>query len=140
MPAFLRMQFPAVLTLCAGLCAAPAIADDKHDGLKVTPKFAQDLADLPGKEGLMITVEFAPGHASEPHRHQAHTFVYVLEGTIQMQVEGGPLVTLKPGDTFYESPHDVHSVARNASKTRPAKFLVLLVKNKGVAPVLPVQQ
>ncbi|MBX9631998.1 MAG: cupin domain-containing protein [Burkholderiales bacterium] len=138
-----RTQFPvlfAILGLLAAFAAGPARGDENHDGLKITPKLAQELADLPGKEGLMITVEFPPGYVSEPHRHEAHTFVYVLEGRIEMQVEGGPVVTLKPGDTFYENPQDVHTVARNASKTKPAKFLVLLVKNKGVPPVLPAQK
>ena len=143
MPAIIRTQFPvllAMLGLLTTFSAAPARGDEDHDGLKITPKLAQDLSDIPGKEAMMLTVEFAPGYVSEPHRHEAHTFVYVLEGRIEMQVEGGPLVKLKPGDTFYENPGDVHAVARNASKTRPAKFLVLLVKNKGVAPVLPAQK
>jgi quercetin dioxygenase-like cupin family protein len=135
-----RTQFPtflAMLGLLTAFSAGPALGDENHDGLKITPKLAKELPDLPGKEGLMITVEFPPGYVSQPHRHEAHTFVYVLEGRIEMQVEGGPVVTLKPGDTFYENPEDVHTVARNASKTKPAKFLVLLVKNQGVPPVLP---
>lgn len=87
----------------------------------------------------MVTVEFPPGHVSAPHRHEAHTFVYVLEGSIDMQVEGGELKHLKPGDVFYENPRDIHSVSTNASKTKPAKILVVFVKNKGVAPVLPAK-
>jgi quercetin dioxygenase-like cupin family protein len=140
MSMIVHTPFPAVLAmlgLLAAFSAGPAKADDNHGGLRVNPKLAQDLPDVPGKEAMMLTVELAPGYESEPHRHEAHTFVYVLEGKIEMQVEGGPVVTLKPGDTFYENPEDVHTVARNASKTKPAKFLVLLVKNKGVPPVLP---
>ena len=102
---------------------------------KVTPLFSKDLADFPGKEGLMITVEYPPGSSDPIHRHNAHAFVYVLEGSIVMQVRGGKEVTLTPGQTFYEAPSDVHVVGRNASQTKPAKFVVFLVKDKG-APVL----
>src|SRR5580704_6924104 len=102
---------------------------------KVTPLFSKDLADFPGKEGVMITVEYPPGSSDPIHRHNAHAFVYVLEGSIVMQVRGGKEVTLTPGQTFYEGPDDVHVVGRNASQTKPAKFVVFLVKDKG-APVL----
>jgi len=93
------------------------------------------LVDNPGKEVLVITVEYAPGGTDPIHRHNAQAFVYVLEGTIVMQLKGGKEVTLTPGETFYEGPDDVHIVGRNASSTKPAKFLVVLVKEKG-APVL----
>ena len=102
---------------------------------KVTPLLSKDLMDFPGKEGLMITVEYRPGGSDPIHRHNAHAFVYVLEGSIVMQVRGGKEVTLTPGQTFYEGPSDVHVVGRNASQTKPAKFVVFLVKDKG-APVL----
>ncbi len=102
---------------------------------KVTPLLSKDLTDFPGKEGLMITVEYPPGGSDPIHRHNAHAFVYVLEGSIVMQVRGGKEVTLTPGQTFYEGPSDVHVVGRNASQTKPAKFVVFLVKEKG-APVL----
>jgi len=102
---------------------------------KVTPLFSKDLTDFPGKEGLMITVEYPPGSSDPIHRHIAHAFVYVLEGSIVMQVRGGKEMTLAPGQTFYEGPSDVHVVGRNASQTKPAKFVVFLVKDKG-APVL----
>jgi len=101
---------------------------------KVTELFSKELT-LPGKEGLMISVEYPPGSVDPIHRHNAHAFVYVLEGTIVMQVKGGKEMTLTPGQTFYEGPDDVHIVGRNASKTKPAKFVVFLVKDKG-APVL----
>src|ERR1700693_2899269 len=102
---------------------------------KVTPLMWKDLTDFPGKEGLMITMEYPPGASDPIHRHNAHAFVYVLEGSIVMQVRGGREVTLTPGQTFYEGPSDVHVVGRNASQTKPAKFVVFLVKDKG-APVL----
>ena len=101
----------------------------------VTPLTAKDLPDFPGKEVLMITVEYPPGSSDPIHRHNAHAFVYVLEGSIIMQVKGGKEVTLTPGQTFYEGPNDVHVVGRNASTTRPAKFVVFFIKDKG-APVL----
>jgi len=102
---------------------------------KVTPLMSKDFANIPGKEGLMITVEYPPGSNDPIHRHNAHGFIYVLEGSIVMQVRGGKEVTLTPGQTFYEGPDDVHVVGRNASKTEPAKFIVFFVKDKG-APVL----
>ena len=102
---------------------------------KVSPLMTKDLTALPGKELLMITVEYPPGSTDPIHRHNAQAFVYVLEGTIVMQVKGGKEVTLTPGQTFYEGPDDVHVVGRNASTTKPAKFVVFLVKDKG-APVL----
>ena len=113
------------------LMAGTILAQDA----KVTPVMSKDLPEAPGKEGLMITVEYPPGAVDPIHRHNAHAFVYVLEGTIVMQLKGGKQVTLKAGQSFYEGPDDVHTVGRNASKTKPAKFVVFLVKDKG-APVL----
>ena len=98
---------------------------------KVTPLITKDLTGISGKEGTMLTVEYPPGGTSAVHRHNAHTFVYVLEGAVVMQVKGGKEVTLGPGETFYESPEDVHTVSRNASTTKPAKFIVFFVKEKG---------
>jgi len=102
---------------------------------KLTELMSKDLTDLPGKEGLMLLIEYPPGSTDPIHRHNAHGFIYVLEGSIVMQVKGGKEVTLTPGQTFYEGPDDVHVVGRNASQTKPAKFVVFFVKNKG-APVL----
>src|SRR5437762_4540431 len=102
---------------------------------KLTPLLSKDLTDLPGKEGLMLMIEYPPGSSDPIHRHNAHGFIYVLEGSIVMQVRHGKEVTLTPGQTFYEGPEDVHVVGRNASKTKPAKFVVFFVKDKG-APVL----
>ncbi len=106
---------------------------------KVTPLMQKDLTGIPGKEGVMLTVEYAPGEDSAIHRHNAHVFVYVLEGTVIMQVKGGKQLTLGPGQTFYESPEDIHVVSRNASKTKPAKFLVFFVKDKGTPSLVPVK-
>jgi len=102
---------------------------------KVTQVLSKDLTDIPGKEGLMLTVEYPPGGSDPVHRHNAHGFIYVLEGSVVMQVRGGKETILTPGQSFYEGPDDVHVVGRNASQTKPAKFLVFLVKDKG-APVL----
>ena len=104
---------------------------------KVTQLLSKDLTNLPGKEGLMITVDYPPGSSDPIHRHKAHAFVYVLEGAVVMQVRGGKQVTLTPGQTFYEGPDDVHVVGRNASGTKPAKFVVFLVKDKGAPVVVP---
>ena len=106
----------------------------------VTPLTSKDLPDFPGKEVLMITVEYPPGSSDPIHRHNAHAFVYVLEGSIIMQVKGGKEVTLTPGQTFYEGPGDVHVVGRNASSTKPAKFVVFLVKDKGAPVVVPAPE
>lgn len=114
-------------------------AKETHPEAKVTQLMSKDLTDLPGKEGLMITVEYPPGASDPIHRHNAHAFVYVLEGSIVMQVRGGKEVTLTPGQTFYEGPNDVHIVGRNASNTKPAKFVVFLVKNKGAPVVVPAK-
>lgn len=103
----------------------------------VTALFTQALVDAPGKEVLMLKVTYPPGGADPVHRHDAHGFIYVLDGEIVMGVRGGQEVHLKPGETFYEGPHDVHTVGRNASQTRPASFVVMLIKQQGVQPVLP---
>jgi quercetin dioxygenase-like cupin family protein len=105
----------------------------------VVPIMHKDLPDLPGKEMLMLTVEYPPGTVEHIHRHDAYASLYVLEGTIVEQVRGGQEVTLTPGQTFYEGPHDVHTIGRNASTTKPAKFVVVMVKNKGVDAVLPAE-
>jgi quercetin dioxygenase-like cupin family protein len=105
----------------------------------VTPLMLKDLADLPGKEMLMLSVVYPPGTVEHIHRHDAHAFVYVLEGSIIEGVRGGKEVTLMPGQTFYEGPGDVHTVGRNASMTKPAKFVVVLLKKKGVDAVLPAE-
>jgi len=101
---------------------------------------SKPLPDIPGKEGLMLAVTYAPGGVDEIHRHNAHAFVYVLEGTIVMQLQGAQPVTLKAGETFYEGPNDVHIVGRNASDSKPAKFVVVLVKNQGVPALIPVKE
>jgi quercetin dioxygenase-like cupin family protein len=106
---------------------------------KVTPLFSKDLPDFPGKEGRMITVEYPPGGSTPVHRHNADAFVYVLEGSIVMQVRGGKEVTLTPGQTFYEGPSDVHVVSRNASDTKPAKFLVFFVESKDAPILVPAE-
>ena len=105
----------------------------------VTPVMSRDLPEFPGKEALMITVVYPPGASDPIHRHNAHAFVYVLEGSIVMKVEGGKEVTLTPGQSYYEGPADVHTVGRNASKTNPAKFVVFLVKDKGAPVLIPVR-
>jgi quercetin dioxygenase-like cupin family protein len=104
---------------------------------KVTPVSTTDLQGLPGKEGLTLLVEYPPGSSDPIHRHNAHAFVYVLEGSIAMQVRGGKETIVNAGQTFYEGPEDVHVVGRNASQTKPARFVVVLVKDKGAPAVVP---
>lgn len=117
------------------LISGPLIAQQA----KVTPLMSKDLTEISGKEGLMLTVEYPPGGSDPIHRHNAYGFIYVLEGSIVMQVKGGEPVTLTVGQTFYEGPNDVHLVGRNASDTEPAKFLVFLVKDKGAPVLVPVR-
>ena len=107
---------------------------------KVAELMSKDLTELPGKEVLMITVEYPPGSVDPVHRHNAHAFVYVLEGSIVMQVKGGKEVTLTSGQTFYEGPDDVHVVGRNASSSKPAKFVVFFIKDKGAPVLVPAQE
>ncbi|MBI1357481.1 MAG: cupin domain-containing protein [Acidobacteria bacterium] len=116
------------------LMTASATAQDAS----VTSLLSRDLPELPGKEAAMIEVEYAPGARDPVHRHDAHGFLYVLEGTVMMQVQGGQEVRLTVGETFYEGPDDLHVVGRNASETEPARFLVFLIKKKG-APILTVE-
>jgi quercetin dioxygenase-like cupin family protein len=123
----------ALVLLC--LMSGTAMAQEP----KVTSLMSKDLTESPDREALMITVEHAPGGSSVIHRHNAHAFVYLLEGSVVMQLKGGQQVTLTPGQTFYEGPDDVHVVDRNASGTNPAKFLVVLIKDKGAPAVVPVE-
>jgi quercetin dioxygenase-like cupin family protein len=104
----------------------------------VTPLMTKELPDVPGKEALMLMVEYPPGSTDPVHRHNADALVYVLEGSVVMQVEGGEPVTLTAGQTFYEGPDDVHVVGRNASPTKPARFVVVLIKKKGAPALVPV--
>jgi quercetin dioxygenase-like cupin family protein len=104
----------------------------------VSPLMTKQLTNIPGKEVLMVTVDYAPGVTEKVHRHNANAFVYVLEGSIVMQVKGQKEVTLTPGQTFYEGPDDIHLVGRNASNTRPARFVVFLLKDKGAPVAVPV--
>jgi quercetin dioxygenase-like cupin family protein len=129
------MTIPKLILMVVGLLSIAVEPKEAPKEAKVTTLLSKDLADLPGKEGVMITVEYPPGSSDPIHRHNAHAFVYVLEGSIVMQVRGGKEVTLTPGQSFYEGPNDVHVVGRNASQTKPAKFVVFFVKDKG-APIL----
>jgi quercetin dioxygenase-like cupin family protein len=129
------MRFAKVILVLACLISGTLLAQEA----KVTDLLSKDLPNLPGKEGLMITVDYPPGSVDPIHRHNANAFVYVLEGTIVMQVRGGKEVTLTPGQTFYEGPDDVHVVGRNPSKTKPAKFVVFLVKDKGAPVFVPTK-
>jgi len=137
----MKYQVAAKMVLLGMLCfcIAPTAAKNAAQSAKVTPLLTKDLVGLAGKEGTMLTVEYAPGAVSSKHRHNANTFVYVLEGSIVMQVEGGKEVTLGPGQTFYESPADIHAVSKNASATLPAKFLVFFVKDKDAPASVPVK-
>jgi quercetin dioxygenase-like cupin family protein len=124
--------------LAAALLFGGALAQTAPQPV-VVPIMQRDLPDMPGKEMLMLSVEYPPGAVEHIHRHDASAFVYVLEGTIVEGVRGGKEVTLTPGQTFYEGPNDVHTVGRNASTTKPAKFVVVMVKKKGVDAVLPAE-
>ena len=129
------MKSSRFMLVPAFLIAGALFAQDAQ----VTPLMSKDLAEFPGKEGLMITVVYPPGASDPIHRHNAHAFVYVLEGSVVMQLKGGKEVTLTPGQSFYEGPNDIHVVGRNASTTKPAKFIVLLVKNKDAPVLTPVK-
>lgn len=136
MSTFKRFGMSLALLAFTAPLLSPAHAED---GAVVTPLMSKNLADIPGKEMLMINVVYPPGYVGEIHRHDAHSFIYVLEGSVVMGVRGGKQVTLQPGQTFYEGPDDVHTVGRNASKTEPAKLVVVLVKKQGADVVLPAE-
>ena len=129
------MTFTKLIVVLAFLATGARVADEP----KVTQVMSKEFTDIAGKEGLMLTVEYPPGGSDPIHRHNANAFVYVLEGSVVMQLKGGKEVTLTPGQTFYEGPDDIHVVGRNASKTKPAKFVVLLVKDKGAPALVPVK-
>src|SRR5215468_5007555 len=127
------MTFPKLVLALAVLMSSALQGQEA----KLTDLMSKDLTNLPGKEGLMMIVDYPPGSVDPIHRHNANAFIYVLEGSIVMQVRGGKEVTLTPGQTFYEGPEDVHIVGRNASKTEPAKFVVFFVKDRS-APLFVV--
>jgi quercetin dioxygenase-like cupin family protein len=133
---YVRILGTALVLACSAQLTQPAHAAPQP---VVVPVMRKDLPDVPGKEMLILTVEYPPGAVESIHRHDAYAFVYVLEGSIVEQVRGGKEVTLTPGQTFYEGPNDVHTVGRNASTTKPAKFVVVLLKKKGVDAVLPAE-
>lgn len=148
-----RIRFPFATVALLGALALPGLTAAHSTTPKSTPHTAtsaaadpvvtelmsRDLPDIPGKDALMITVDYPPGAADPVHRHDAHGFIYVLKGNIVMQVKGGKEVTLGPGQTFYEGPGDVHTVGRNASQTEPARFLVVLIKQQGAPALTPVE-
>jgi quercetin dioxygenase-like cupin family protein len=129
------MTFTRMIFVLACLTSSTLAAQQAN----VTQLMSKDLNDCPGKAGLMLRVEYPPGSSDPIHRHNAHAFVYVLEGSIVMQVRGGKETTLAPGQTFYEGPDDVHVVGRNASQTKPAKFVVFFVKDKGAPLLVPAK-
>jgi len=129
------MKCGRLFLVAATLLAHTADAEEA----KVTSLMSKEFKDTPGKEGSMLLVEYPPGNMDPVHRHNAHGFIYVLEGSVVMQVKGGAPVTLTRGQTFYEGPDDVHVVGRNASSTQPAKLLVFFVKDRGAPVVIPVK-
>jgi len=129
------MKRAAALALSLSLAGGTLVAQEGT----VRSLVSKDLAGVAGREVSMITVEYPPGGSTPVHTHHAQVFVYVLEGSIEMQVKGGEPITLKPGQTFYEGLDDVHLVSRNASQTAPARFVVFMVKDKGAPVLTPVK-
>jgi quercetin dioxygenase-like cupin family protein len=130
------MTIPKLSLLLVSLATSTLLAQSPG---AVTQLLSKDLVGLPHKEGLMVSVEYAPGGSDSIHRHNANVFVYVLEGSVVMQVKGAKEVILKPGDSFYEGPNDIHLVSRNASNTNRAKFVVFFVKDKGAPVLVPIK-
>src|SRR5215475_3144862 len=133
------MKKIVILSIAIAACALAVQFSPAAPQADVKQIMTKPLTDIPGKEGLVLMVTYPPGGADEIHRHNAHAFVYVLEGSIVMQLRGAEPVTVKAGEGFYEGPNDVHIVGRSASDSKPAKFVVFLVKNEGVPPVLPAK-
>jgi quercetin dioxygenase-like cupin family protein len=135
----LRALLPALNAAMLAGSAGAAYAADSPAKPASGPLLSKELTGIPNKEGVMLTVQYEPGGASLPHRHDAHVFVYVLEGSVTMQVDGQPPKTLTAGQTFYETPGDIHRVSANASKSEPAKILVFMVKDKDKPATQPVK-
>jgi quercetin dioxygenase-like cupin family protein len=129
----MKISRTALVAILLGTAAGRLMAQQNV----VTPLMTKELADMPGKEALMLTVVYPPGGKDPVHRHNAHAFVYVLEGTVVMQLKGQQPVTLSAGQSFYEGPDDVHVVGKSASSTKPAKILVVLLKKQGAPAVIP---
>ncbi len=127
----------ATLACALSLAALGGSAPAAESTTQVTPLLTKPLLGIAEREATMIIVELPPGADSPPHRHNANTFVYVLEGSVVMQVRGGEAMTLRAGQTFYERPDDVHTVSRNPSATTPAKLLVFLIKQPGAPITVP---
>jgi quercetin dioxygenase-like cupin family protein len=141
-PARTNAQGPRAATNLHRAHLVQAVVDGGHKASQeagATPVMSKLLPDFPGKEVVMLTVTYPPGHAGPVHRHNADAFIYVLEGSVEMAVNGGEPVTLGPGQTFYEGPNDIHTIGRNASKTRPAKLLVFMIKDKDAPISVPVK-
>jgi quercetin dioxygenase-like cupin family protein len=131
------MKIPVLAAFVAAMLSGTSFAAENAPPAKATPLLTRDLEGIAGKEMLVLVVEYPPGGVSQPHRHNATVFVYVLEGAVTMQVAGGSPVTLKAGETFFEAPGDIHVTSANASSTEPAKFLVYMVKDKGAPATVP---
>ena len=132
------MKMNLVVVVAALACGALSMFG--ANAAEVKQLMAKPLPEAPGREALMLEVSYPPGAKDMVHRHDAHALVYVIEGTIQMQLEGGPLVTVNAGETFYEGPDDVHVIGRNASTSKPARFVVVLIKRKGAPVLTPVNE
>jgi quercetin dioxygenase-like cupin family protein len=128
----------AAFILFPSLSSAQATGAAPQSSRKIL--MTKDLADLPGKEALVYVIEYPPGTNNVPHRHDAHVFLHILSGQLNAQVKGGELTVLNPGDTYYESPNDIHVVSRNPSSTTPAKAILFMVHNKGAALSTPVKE
>jgi quercetin dioxygenase-like cupin family protein len=135
----MKLLTQVALSLVVSLSPLVALEAEPAKDAVVTPLMTKALGDISGKEVVVLNVEYPPGSADPVHRHNAHGFIYVLEGSIVMQVRGGKEMTLTPGQMFYEGPDDVHTVGRNASDTKPARFLVFLLKNNGAEILVPVR-
>src|SRR5215475_15374661 len=133
------MKKIVILSIAIAACALAVQFSPAAPSADVKQIMSKPFTDIPGKEGLVLTVSYPPGGADEIHRHNAHAFVYVLEGSVVMQLRDAEPVTLKAGETFYEGPNDVHIVGRNASDSKPAKFVVFLVKKQGVPVFIPTK-
>jgi quercetin dioxygenase-like cupin family protein len=131
----------ALIAAMSAPALVPASSQQPAPATKVTTLMKEVLAEFPGHEVIVITLDIPPGAVSPPHRHPGHhVFGYVLEGSYRIKLDQGPETVLSKGQTFHEAPGQLHAVSGNASQTEPAKVLAFMVAESGKPITVPEKQ